>query len=90
MRYLELRSNAVAYYASLRPIPVVVLTTSKADADIAKVYDLGANSFLSKPVQFDALVNGLEVVHKKPDPEIFLVAISRLGVAPSQVLRSMI
>ena len=43
--------------ASLRGIPVVVLTTSKADTDIAKVYDLGANSFLSKPVQFDALVN---------------------------------
>ena len=43
--------------AGLRRIPVVVLTTSKADADIAKVYDLGANSFLSKPVQFDALVN---------------------------------
>ena len=43
--------------ASLRRIPVVVLTTSKADTDIAKVYDLGANSFLSKPVQFDALVN---------------------------------
>ena len=43
--------------ASLRGIPVVVLTTSKADTDIAKVYDLGANSFLSKPVQFDALVS---------------------------------
>lgn len=43
--------------SELRRIPVVVLTTSKADTDIAKIYDLGANSFISKPVQFEALVN---------------------------------
>ena len=43
--------------ADLRRIPVVVLTTSKADTDIGRVYDLGANSFISKPIQFDALVN---------------------------------
>jgi CheY-like chemotaxis protein len=40
----------------LRKIPVVVLTTSKADEDIAQSYDLGANSFISKPVTFDGLV----------------------------------
>jgi CheY-like chemotaxis protein len=40
----------------LRNIPVVVLTTSKADEDIAQSYDLGANSFISKPVTFDGLV----------------------------------
>jgi CheY-like chemotaxis protein len=40
----------------LRRIPVVVLTTSKADSDVGGLYDLGANSFISKPVQFDALV----------------------------------
>src|SRR5437867_12727614 len=43
-------------HPELRRIPVVVLTTSKADTDIAKIYELGANSFISKPVQFDALV----------------------------------
>jgi CheY-like chemotaxis protein len=43
--------------ANLRRIPVVVLTTSQADTDISHLYDLGANSFVSKPVQFDALVN---------------------------------
>lgn len=43
--------------ADLRRIPVVVLTTSKADTDVGTVYDLGANSFINKPVQFDALVN---------------------------------
>ena len=48
--------------ASLRGIPVVVLTTSKADTDIAKLYDLGANSFVSKPIQFDTLVNVIRVL----------------------------
>jgi CheY-like chemotaxis protein len=43
--------------ADLRRIPVVVLTTSRADTDIGTVYDLGAKSFISKPVQFEALVN---------------------------------
>jgi CheY-like chemotaxis protein len=43
--------------ADLRRIPVVVLTTSRADTDISSVYDLGANSFISKPAQFEALVN---------------------------------
>jgi CheY-like chemotaxis protein len=41
----------------LRRIPVVVLTTSKADTDIGAIYELGANSFISKPFQFEALVN---------------------------------
>lgn len=41
----------------LRRIPVVVLTTSRADTDIERMYDLGASSFIAKPVQFDALVN---------------------------------
>jgi CheY-like chemotaxis protein len=40
----------------LRKIPVVVLTTSSADSDIARVYELGANSFISKPVAFNSLV----------------------------------
>ena len=40
----------------LRRIPVVVLTTSKAEEDILRTYDLGVNSFISKPVTFDGLV----------------------------------
>jgi CheY-like chemotaxis protein len=39
----------------LRQIPVVVLTTSKAEEDIFRTYDLGVNSFVSKPVTFDQL-----------------------------------
>lgn len=37
-------------------IPIVVLTTSKQDEDILKSYNLGANSYISKPVTFEKLV----------------------------------
>jgi len=49
-------------HPDLRKIPVVVLTTSKVDTDISEIYDLGANSFISKPVTFDALVNVMKVL----------------------------
>jgi CheY-like chemotaxis protein len=41
---------------ALRHIPVVVLTTSKADEDILRTYDLGVSSFITKPVTFAGLV----------------------------------
>jgi CheY-like chemotaxis protein len=48
----------------LRRIPVVVLTTSKADTDVGAIYELGANSFISKPFQFEALVNVIKVLNQ--------------------------
>jgi two-component system, response regulator len=41
----------------LKKIPVIVLTTSKADSDISECYNLGVNSFITKPVDFQDLVD---------------------------------
>ena len=46
----------------LRRIPIVVLTTSKAEEDIFRSYDLGVNSFIVKPVTFENLVESVRVV----------------------------
>jgi len=46
----------------LRNIPVIVLTTSKAEEDIFRTYDLGVNSFITKPVTFPGLVDAMRVV----------------------------
>ncbi len=48
----------------LRKIPVVVLTTSKAEEDICRRYDFGANSFIAKPVTFAGLVETMKVLGK--------------------------
>jgi CheY-like chemotaxis protein len=47
----EIKSNQ-----ELRGIPVVILTTSKAEEDVYRTYNLGVNSFITKPVTFDSLV----------------------------------
>jgi CheY-like chemotaxis protein len=49
---------------NLRQIPVVVLTTSKAEEDIYRSYDLGANSFITKPVTFASLVDVIKTIGK--------------------------
>lgn len=47
---------------TLRRIPVVVLTTSEAEEDIVRTYDLGVNSFIVKPVAFDSLVRVMQAL----------------------------
>ena len=46
----------------LRRIPIVVLTTSKAEEDILRTYDLGVNSYVTKPVTFKSLVELVKVL----------------------------
>lgn len=48
----------------LRDIPVVVFTTSKAEEDIYKSYKLGVNSFITKPVTFEALIQVMKTLGK--------------------------
>ena len=46
----------------LRHLPVVVLTTSNAHTDVRSCYELGVNSFITKPVTFDGLVEAVKVM----------------------------
>ena len=48
----------------LRRIPVVVLTTSKAEEDILRSYDSGVNSFITKPVSFVGLVEVMKMLSR--------------------------
>ena len=56
----------------LRRIPVVVLTTSEAEEDILRSYDLHANAYVTKPVDFDSFVR---VVRQVDD---FYISVVRL------------
>lgn len=51
----EIKSDAI-----LRRIPVVILTTSEAEQDILRSYDLGVNAFVTKPVTFEALAMAIQ------------------------------
>lgn len=53
----EIKSDSV-----LRRIPVVVLSTSNADEDIMETYNLGVNSFITKPVTYKALVEIMDTL----------------------------
>mgnify|MGYP001801655161 FL=1 len=55
----EIKSNP-----NLRHIPVVILTTSKAEEDIQLSYYLGANSFIIKPVSFASLIEVMKTIGK--------------------------
>ncbi len=55
----EIKSHMV-----LKRIPIVVLTTSKAEEDILRTYDLGVNSYITKPVTFTSLVDCMKILAK--------------------------
>ena len=77
------RMTGIEFLAEIRRDPrlkdqvVFVLTTSKAEEDILRTYDLGVNSFITKPVSFASLVETvrmlgrywLEIVELPPDGE---------------------
>lgn len=50
--------------ASLRPIPIVVVTTSDADADIQRSYGLGANCYVTKPIGLDQFIKVVRVIEE--------------------------
>ena len=58
--------------AALRTIPVVILTTSQAEEDVLRSYDLHANAYVTKPVDFDRFI---EVVQQIDD---FFVTVVKL------------
>lgn len=47
----------------LRQIPTIILTTSKSESDILKVYELGGNSFIQKPSKFSEYMKTIEALH---------------------------
>jgi CheY-like chemotaxis protein len=49
---------------NLRIIPVVVLTTSKAEEDILRSYDMGVSGYITKPVTFEGLINVMRTLGK--------------------------
>jgi len=56
--------RAIKSDPELRSIPVVVLTTSKAEEDILRSYDEGANSYIIKPVTFEGLVEAMKTLQR--------------------------
>jgi CheY-like chemotaxis protein len=66
--------NWIREQPGLRRIPVAMLTSSRESPDINKAYDLGANSYLTKPVDFDALLEMVKtlqlywmILNERPD-----------------------
>lgn len=54
--------DKVKNHESLRTIPVVVLSSSEAEQDIAKSYQLHANSYIVKPIDLDQFISVIEAV----------------------------
>ena len=63
----------------LRQIPVVVLTTSQADEDILRSYQLHANAYVTKPVDFSRFIDVVRQID-----EFFVTVVKLPGQAPSE------
>src|ERR1700733_2334345 len=68
----------------LRQIPIVVLTTSQDDEDVSGSYNLGANSFISKPRTFTALVDIIQALGKY---WVDVVALGPANTGPAKATR---
>jgi two-component system, response regulator len=51
--------SALKHDERTRSIPVVIITSSAEDPDVKKAYELGANSYVIKPVQFDSFMEAM-------------------------------
>ena len=63
--------------SELRSIPVVVLTTSKAEEDVLRSYDLHANAYVTKPVDFDRFIEVVRQIDEFFVPVVKLPAPRR-------------
>jgi two-component system, response regulator len=54
--------KAVKSDAAMKTVPVVILTSSGQESDIRSSYELGANSYIQKPVEFDAFCSAIQQV----------------------------
>ena len=61
---------------SLRRIPLVILTTSDSEDDIARSYDLHANAYVTKPVDFESFLNAVRQV------DDFFLTVAKLPPRP--------
>lgn len=52
--------QAIKEHKQLKQIPVVILTTSNDERDVSACYELGANTYIQKPVDFDGLINAIK------------------------------
>ena len=49
-------------YKPTRLVPVIILTSSNEERDLIRIYDLGANSYIQKPVDYKTFLNVVEII----------------------------
>jgi CheY-like chemotaxis protein len=74
--------EAIKRDADMRRIPVIVLTTSSREEDVVRTYDLGVNTFITKPVGFDDFMRVVSTIQEYWIIIATLPANQRGGPAP--------